>query len=143
MKLKFGDLVQCRDTHYTAGLGIVGKIGMVAELRRKDLRVLFDADNQSIWLEKSAVNRIVLPPADPPSLLDRLIWLIDAVDGVECELELEDVKTYRCTVVCAGLNLSQLLEIHAYMSPLITTLSLVPRGMHRIGLELIFQRGRE
>ena len=34
MELRIGDLVQCRDNHYNQGLGIVHKIGMIAELRR-------------------------------------------------------------------------------------------------------------
>ena len=81
MDLKIGDLVQCRENHYNQGLGLVGKIGMVAELRKKDLRILFDANNQEIWLSKQGVNRIVLPPTDSPTLLDRLSWLIHQVDA--------------------------------------------------------------
>ena len=66
MDLKIGDLVQCRDNHYNQGLRLVGKIGMVAELRKKDLRILFDANNQEIWLSKQGVNRIV--SCRPPTL---------------------------------------------------------------------------
>ena len=85
MELRIGDLVQCRDDHYNRGLGIVRKIGMVAELRRRDVRILFDVDNQFIWLSKNGVNRITLTPTDSPTLLERLTWLIRHVDAEESE----------------------------------------------------------
>src|SRR5213593_3127408 len=101
MELRIGDLVQCRDTHYNRGLGVVNKIGMVAQLRRKDVRVLFDADNQAIWVSKMALNRITPPRTDSPTLLDRLTWLIRFADAEECELDLEEsgITSFRS---CAG-----------------------------------------
>jgi hypothetical protein len=140
MDLGIGDLVQCRDTHYTRGLGIVGRIGMVAELRRRDLRVLFDADDQSTWLTKPSVNRIVLRPAASPTLLDRLTWLLHFVAGRECELEIDPDGRYRYTVVCGGLGLGDVLAVRDYMQPVLVDLRLIPRGMSRIGLEVVFRR---
>jgi hypothetical protein len=139
MELRIGDLVQCRDTHYTRGLGIVGRIGMVAELRKKDLRILFDADNQSIWLTKPSVNRITLPPTDAPALLDRLTWVLHFVSGRECELERDEQGRYRYTVVCGELTLQEVLTIRDYMRPLLVELRLQPRGMSRLGVHLVFR----
>jgi len=139
MELRIGGLVQCRDTHHARGLGIVGKVGLVAELRKKDLRVLFDADNQSIWVAKAAVNRITLPPTDRPALLDRLTWVIGFVAGRECELERDENGNYRYTVVCGELSLDQLLEIRAYMAPILVELRVIPRGMSRLGVYLVFR----
>lgn len=139
MELKLGDLVQCRDNHYNRGLEIVGKIGMVAELRRKDIRILFDVDNQSIWLAKTAVNRITLPPPENPQLLDRLIWLIRCVDATECELEKSVEGYYRYTVVCGSLTLPQLEAVRDYMRPLLIGIQALPRGMSRLGLEVVFR----
>ncbi|MBI4472720.1 MAG: hypothetical protein HY646_08635 [Acidobacteria bacterium] len=139
MELKIGDLVQCRDNHYNRGLEIVGKIGMVAELRRRDIRILFDVDKQSIWLAKAAVNRIILPPAENPQLLDRLTWLIRCVDATECELE-RSVEGYcQYTVVCSALALPQLEAVRDYMRPLLISIHVLPRGMSRVGLEVVFR----
>jgi len=140
MELRIGDLIQCRDNHYNQGLGIVHKIGMIAELRRNDARVLFDVDNQSIWISKTGVNRITLPPAESPGLLDRLSWLIRFVDAEECELELDVAGNYRYTVVCAALSLERLHSIREYMNYLFVELNVLPRGMSRLGLEVVFRR---
>ena len=140
MELRIGDLVQCRDTHYNRGLGIVSKIGMVAELRRKGIRVLFDADDQNIWVSKMAVNRITLPPTDNPGLLDRLTWLIDFVGAEECKLELDEAGNYRYTVFCGELDLGRVLAVRDYMGGLLVGLKLVPSGMSRLGLEVVFRK---
>ena len=140
MELRIGDLVQCRDNHYNQGLGIVRKIGMIAELRRNDARILFDADNQSIWISKTGVNRITLPPAESPGLLDRLSWLIRFVDAEECELELDNSGNYRFTVLCGEVRLEKLLSIRDFMNRTFVSLSIQPRGMSRLGLELVFRR---
>lgn len=139
MELRIGDLVQCRDTHYARGLGLVGRIGMVAELRRKDLRILFDADNQSTWLTKLSVNRILLPPTDHPALLDRLTWILDRVGGREVELERDAGGHYEYTVVCGELGLADVLAVRDYLEPLLVELRLVPRGMSRLGLQVVFR----
>ncbi len=140
MELRIGDLVQCRDNHYNQGLGIVRSVGMVAELRRKDARILFDVDNQSIWLSKKGVNKIILPPAEKPTLLDRLVWLIQFVDAEECSLELDAAGNYQFTVACGELCLQKLISIRDYMSPLFVSLKVLPRGMSRLGLEVVFRR---
>ena len=141
MDLKIGDLVQCRENHYNQGLGLVGKIGMVAELRKKDLRILFDANNQEIWLSKQGVNRIVLPPTDSPTLLDRLSWLIHQVDAGECELEITKSGNYQLVLVCGELSLEKIHEIRDYVGRLLVRLTIVPRGMSRLGLQVIFRAG--
>ena len=125
MDLKIGDLVQCREKHYTQGLGLVGKIGMVAE----------------IWLSKQGVNRIVLPPTDAPTLLDRLSWLIHQVDAGECELEITESGTYQLVLVCGELSLEKIHEIRDYVGRLLVRLTIVPRGMSRLGLQVIFRAG--
>jgi hypothetical protein len=136
--LKIGDLVQCRDNHYNRGLGLVGKIGMAAELRKKDLRILFDANNQEIWLSKQGVNRIVLSPTDSPTLLERLSWLIHLVDADECELEIDESGNHRLTLVCGELSLEKIHEIRDYVGPLLVRLTIIPRGMSRLGLQVVF-----
>jgi hypothetical protein len=136
--LKIGDLVQCRDNHYNQGLGLVGKIGMAAELRKKDLRILFDANNQEIWLSKQGVNRIVLSPTDSPTLLERLSWLIHLVDAGECELEIDESGNHRLTLVCGELSLEKIYEIRDYVGPLLVRLTIIPRGMSRLGLQVVF-----
>ena len=138
MNLKIGDLVQCRDNHYNQGLGLVGKIGMVAELRKKDLRILFDANNQEIWLSKQGVNRVVLPPTDSPTLLDRLSWLIHLLDASECELEIKS-GNHQLVLVCGEISLEKIHEIRDYVDPLLVQLTIVPRGMSRLGLQVIFR----
>jgi hypothetical protein len=140
MDLKIGDLIQCRDTHYNRALQIAGKIGMAAELRRRDVRILFDVDNQSIWLSKNAVNRITLPGTDSPTLLDRLAWLIRFVHAEECELELDEEGDYRYTVVCGELNLESLHAVRDYLTPFIIGMKVLPRGMARLALEVVFRR---
>jgi hypothetical protein len=140
MDLKIGDLVQCRDNHYNRGLEIVGKIGMVAELRRKDARILFDVENQSMWLAKNGLNRIVLPPTDNPDLLDRLTWLIHFVDASECELDRTDQGDYRYLVVCGSLSLVEMHTVRDYLGALLVDMKIVPRGMSRLGLEVVFKR---
>jgi len=141
MELRIGDLVQCRDTHYNRGLGVVNKIGMVAQLRRKDVRVLFDADNQAIWVSKMALNRITPLPTDSPTLLDRLTWLIRLVDAEECELDLEESGNYQFTVVCGRLTLEMLLAVREYFAPVFFGLRVLPRGLERLALEVVFKRG--
>jgi len=133
--------VQCRDTHYNRGLGVVNKIGMVAQLRRKDVRVLFDADNQAIWVSKMALNRITPLPTDSPTLLDRLTWLIRFVDAEECELDLEESGNYQFTVVCGRLTLEMLLAVREYFAPVFFGLRVLPRGLERLALEVVFKRG--
>ena len=140
LKLRFGDLVQCRDDHYNRGLGIVDRLGMVAELRRKDARILFDVDNQSIWLEKKGVNRVTLPPTESPSLLDRLTWLINFLDASECEFEWDRSGNYRYTVVCPELDLDRIQTVQDYLRPVFIGLKILPRGMNRLGLELILRK---
>ncbi len=140
LKLQIGDLVQCRDDHYNRGLGLVDRLGMVVELRRKDARILFDADNQSIWLTKMGVNRVTLPPTESPSLLDRLTWLIHFLDASECELERDRSGNYRYTVVSEELDLDRIHRVRDYMQPVFISLKILPRGMNRLGLELIFRK---
>lgn len=140
MELKLGDLIQCRDNHYNQGLGLVGKIGMVAELRRKDVRVLFDVDNQATWISKIGVNRITLPPTDSPALLDRLAWIIRFVNAEECELELDESGHYRYTVTCGELTLEDIQAVRDHMGTLLARLKLLPRGMSRLALEVVFLR---
>jgi len=140
MQLRFGDLIQCRDTHYNRGLGIVNKIGMVVELRRKDIRVLFDANDQSIWVSKAAVNRITLPPAEQPGLLDRLHWLIGFLDAGECELETDEVGNYRATIICGELDLGRVLAVRDSLEESLVSLRMLPRGMSRLGLEIVFRK---
>jgi len=140
MELRVGDLVQCRDIHYNRGLGLVDRVGMVAELRRRDLRILFDVDNQGIWLSKQGVNRVTLPPTDRPRLLDRLTWLVHFVSAEELELELDEEGRYRYTVVCGELRLGELEEVRRYMEPLFVDLVVQPRGMSRLGLRVTFRR---
>src|SRR5262245_37947855 len=136
--LKIGDLVQCRDNHYNRGLALVGKIGMVAELRKKDLRILFDANNQEIWLSKQGVNRIVLSPTDSPTLLARLSWLIDVGDAGECELGMDESARHGLGLVCGELSLESVYGIRDYVGPLLVRLTIIPRGMGRLGLQVVF-----
>jgi hypothetical protein len=137
---KIGDLAQCRDNHYNRGLKIVDQVGLVVETRRKDIRLLFDADNQSIWVSRSGVNRITLPPTDSPGLLDRLSWLIRFLDAGECELELDQDGNYRYTVVCGELTLDRIHSVCGYMGCLLCSIRILPRGMSRLGLEVTFRR---
>jgi hypothetical protein len=139
MQLRFGDLIQCRDTHYNRGLGIVNKVGMVVELRRKDFRVLFDAGDQSIWLSKSSVNRITLPPREHPRLLDRLHWLIEFLDAGECDLEIDEAGHYRATIICGELDLPRVLAVRDSLAGDLVSLRMLPRGMSRLGLEIVFR----
>jgi hypothetical protein len=140
MDWRVGDLALCRDNHYNRGLGIIHKIGMVVEIRRKDFRILFDADNQSIWLPRDGANRITLPPTDSPGFLDRLSWLVHFLDARECELELDEDLNYRYTVICAELSRERIHAVCSYMGTLLRKLRIVPRGMSRLGLELTFVR---
>ena len=140
MELKIGDLVQCRDNHYNRGLGIVNRVGMVAELRRKDLRILFEADDQAIWVSKMGVNRITLPPGDSPGLVDRLTWIIRYVSAEECELGWDESKNYHYIVVCGELSLEQIITIREYFGELFVRLKVLPRGMSRLALELVFRQ---
>ncbi len=139
MDLLLGDLVQCRMNRYTQGLGISYLVGMAAELRRKHVRILFDADNQSIWLPKASVNRILLPPTDSPTFLERLSWIIRYLEAEGCELEVEGMGQYRYTAVCGNLSLDQIHGVQAYMRDSLIQLTVVPRGMSRVGLQVIFR----
>src|SRR5262249_51696143 len=114
---------------------------MVAELRKKDLRILFDAKNQEIWLSKQGVNRIVLPPTDCPTLLDRLSWLIHLVDARECELEINRSGNHQLVLVCGEISLEKIYQIRDYVGPLLVQLTIVPRGMSRLGLQVTFRPG--
>src|SRR5436309_13063878 len=138
MELRIGDLVQCRDTHYNRGLGVVNKIGMVAQLRRKDVRVLFDADNQAIWVSKMALNRITPLPTDSPTLLDRLTLLIRFVAAEECELDLEESGNYQFTVVCGRLTLEMLVAVREYVAPVFFGLRVLLRGWEPLCMDVVF-----
>ncbi len=140
MDLQLGDLVQCRENRYTEGLGISHLVGMAAELRRNHVRILFDADNQSIWLPKASVNRIVLPPTDSPTFLERLSWIIHYLEAEGCELEVERAGHYRYTAVCGNLSLDQILGVQVYTRFSLVELTVVPRGMSRVGLQITFRK---
>lgn len=141
MELRIGDLIQCRDNHYNRGLGIVNRIGMVAELRKRDVRLLFDVDHQAVWLSKRGVNRITLPPTAAPTLLDRLNWLIGFSGAEECELERNELGSCVFTMACGGADLAGLEKMREYMKPLFVSLRVLPRGMSRLALEIVFERG--
>ena len=140
MDVKLGDLIQCRESRYTQGLGISHLVGMAAELRRKHVRILFDADNQSIWLPKTSLNRILLPPTDSPTFLERLAWIIRHLEAEGCELELEASGNYQYTALCGSFTLDQVLEVQDYMRDLLVQLTVVPRGMSRVGLQITFRK---
>ena len=113
---------------------------MAAELRRKDVRILFDVDNQSIWLSKASVNRILLPPTDFPTFLERLAWIIRFLEAEACELELEAAGNLQYTAICGSLSLEQILRVQEYMRDSLIRLAVVPKGMSRLGLQIIFRR---
>jgi hypothetical protein len=140
MELKIGDLVQCRDNHYNRGLGIVNRVGMVAELRRKDLRILFEADDQAIWVSKMGINKITLPYTASPGLVDRLTWIIRYVSAEECELAWDESRNYHYIVVCGELSLEQIITIREYLGELFVRLKVLPRGMSRLALDLVFRQ---
>ena len=61
------------------------------------------------------------------------------VSGRECELERGDDGAYHCTVVCGELTLAQVVAIRDYMAPVLIDLRLVPRGMSRLGVHVVFR----
>ena len=74
-------------------------------------------------------------------LLDRLTWLIRFVDAEECELDLEESGNYQFTVVCGRLTLEMLLAVREYFAPVFFGLRVLPRGLERLALEVVFKRG--
>ena len=58
----------------------------------------------------------------------------------ECELETDEAGNYRYTVFCGELDLGRVMAVRDYMGSLLVDLKVVPSGMSRLALQVVFRK---
>ena len=128
--LQPGDAVRCRRSAANAGRELADRRGFLAQVRAAHVCVLLEATGRSVWLGNAAVLRDELPPE---SDLERLRRAFCRLHGQRMEFEQGGVTT----IFSTGFAAEQLDEVRRLLSNRLSSLQVVPHGVHELAVVLV------
>ena len=133
VELSFGDLV-------VVGSEAARGVGLVADVRRADCRVLFLRIGHALWARHHDV-RHAAPSQVEGSLEELVVDLLKLVGASELEFAAMGGDRYRLSASHGSIAPEVLDEVRARLGPRLRGILIRPQGMHRIQtlMEFTFQ----
>ena len=125
-----GRAVRCRRSQANADRGVADRRGWVCEVRPGRIKVLFDTDGSSLWLESLDV----LPEAlSQSSDLEILRRVFACLRGLRLEFEEDQI-----TVFSEGFPADEMDTVRELMASRLTALDIEAFGVHEVAVRLRF-----
>jgi hypothetical protein len=130
-----GDFVYCRSRYYRDQLQLPQELGLVIEIKRSNLKVLYSGDKRC-WLPRETVARMK-PELTYTTFPERLHYLIKRVHADECEL-ISDNGIHRLTLRVDHLDHVAVDDVRKFLGTNFLSLAVVPEGMAFMQVEIRF-----
>jgi len=131
-----GDFVYCRSKYYRDQLQLPQELGLVIEIKRNNLKVLFSGDKRC-WLPRETVVRMK-PELSYTTFAERLHYLIKKVHAEECEL-VSASGIHRLTLRIDHIDHETIEDLRRFLGDGFVSLAVVPEGMAFMQVEIKFR----
>lgn len=136
--LSFGDLVVCVDENRARSTGAdAAAIGIVAELRRADARVLYPRSGRSLWAPLADLRRAA-DAETTGSLESRIAGLLELLGAQELEFTMMAPGRARLTASHDAILPDAVDRVRDRLGVALLRYVIRPQGMHRIQSVLEF-----
>ena len=132
-----GDFVYCRSKHYRDSLQLPKELGLVIEIKRNNLKVLYPHD-QRCWLPRETVSRMK-PNLDYSTFLQRLYYILKKVHALECEL-VNKAGVHHLSVRIDRMDHDTVDDLRQFLDKSFISLVVVPEGMAFMQVEIVFRQ---
>jgi len=129
--IEIADLVICSDERLASDFGLEGRIGLVAESRRNDARVVYLAPGRSVWIPRPAMRRATAAEAER-SPLGLASELFRRLGGKEIEVETVATGGLRLVIGHGAVTPDLLDAIRAHLGARLIGWRLRPAGLSKI-----------
>ncbi len=130
-----GDFVYCRSKYYRDQLQLPQELGLVIEIKRSNLKVLYSGDKRC-WLPLETVAK-VKPDLSHSTLAEKLHYLIKRVHADECEI-VSDGRITRVTLRIDHIDHEAVDDVRTFLAGNFISLAVVPEGMAFMQVEIKF-----
>jgi hypothetical protein len=130
--LRVGDLVLCGPDTTADALGVVGRVGLITELRKTHAHVFYADRGESFWLPRTALPRIRAEDTVSralPFLLSRVMHLLAAV---ECEVLTLGSPAHLIKITHDQIGIATLDQARAVLGSALVEMLITPAGLHKI-----------
>lgn len=131
-----GDLVYCRSKYYRDQLQLPEELGLVTEIKRSNLKILYSTDKRC-WLPREAIVKM-RPEMDYSSFLHKLYYIIKKVHALECEVVSEN-NVHRLTLRIDKIDHTTIDDLRRFLGEGFISLTVVPEGMAFMQTEIRFR----
>ena len=127
----FADLVVCTDLALAATFAIADRVGLIAEHRKRDARVLYVGPDRTVWLPFRALrpakaDEARTSPLEPANRLARLLG------GTSIELSAPGGEAIRIVMRHGAITPERIDEVRALMGPRLAAWKIRPGSMSRL-----------
>ena len=133
--LHVGDFVYCRSKYYRDQLQLPQELGLVIEIKRTNIKVLYAGDKRC-WLPLETIAR-VKPELSNSTLAERLHYLIKRVHADECEI-VSVSGVNRVTLRIDHIDQEAVDDVRKFLGDKFISLAVVPEGMAYMHVEIKF-----
>lgn len=126
-----GALVVCADARLAAASGVEGRVGIVAEARKRDARALYFDPERSAWLPNASL-RLATSEESTASPLAVVSGLFRKLGGKELELQPGPEGSLRMIIGHGAVTPALIDEIRAALGPRLAAWRLRPAGLSKI-----------
>jgi hypothetical protein len=137
--IRVGDFVYCRSKYYRDQLQLPEELGLVIEIKRNNLKILYPNDKRC-WLPREATARVRPENLHYTSFLEKLHYLIRKLRALECELTSE-AGLHRLTLRIDRIDHETMDELRNFLGTSFVSLVVVPEGMAFMQVEILFNSG--
>ncbi len=133
--LHVGDFVYCRSKYYRDQLQLPQELGLVIEIKRTNIKVLYAGDKRC-WLPLETIAR-VKPELSNSTLAEKLHYLIKRVHADECEI-VSVSGVNRVTLRIDHIDQEAVDDVRKFLGGNFISLAVVPEGMAYMQVEIKF-----
>jgi len=137
--IRVGDFIYCRSKYYRDQLQLRQELGLVIEIKRSNLKILYPNDKRC-WLPREAVGKM-LPEMDYREFLHKVYYIIKKVHALECELTTDDAQ-HRLSLRIDKIDHETVDDLRRFLGDGFISLVVVPEGMAFMQTEICFKLER-
>ena len=130
-----GDFIYCRSKYYRDQLQLLEELGLVIEIKRSNLKILYPNDKRC-WLPREALSK-VRPDVDYRTFLGKLHYIIKKVRALECEVVSEN-GLHRLALRIDRIDSEIVDDLRNFLEDSFVSLAVVPEGMAFMQTEIAF-----
>jgi hypothetical protein len=131
-----GDFIYCRSKYYRDQLQLPQELGLVLEIKRNNLKVLYSNDKRC-WLPRETVVRM-RPELSYTTFPEKLFYIIKKLHALECELVSAN-DLHRLTLRIDRIEHQTIDDLRRFLGEGFVSLAVVPEGMAFMQVEVQFR----